>query len=182
MDDAARIVLGGELRSAMISVGLLVAGGAVTFLATLYWTKRRERLAGEERTNQRIIDLEKQLATLGATVVPISTAFQALLVKELTHMHTPRMDELLAKIGPPTTLTEAEEEELAAGLAQRAEDMGDLIDESEREAAMLLPLVIKRAKREAEAAPASDVQLVGLPEDDPGDEEVETAEGALNDG
>jgi len=155
---------------------LLILGSSGTFAVSYYWTKRREGMDKAEKreqtksdereqTNQRIIELEKQLATLGAAVVPISTAFQAILIKELTHFHTPVMDALLVKLGPPYMLTPVEEVELVAALKERAVSMDGLIDEWEREAAEILPAVMRRARREAvEVNRPVEVQLVALPE------------------
>src|SRR5678815_4707353 len=91
--------------------------------------------------------------------MPISTAFQAILIKELTHFHTPVMDALMSKIGPPFTLTAAEETELIAALEQRTQDMAAEISDSERDAAKILPLVMKRAKLEALALQPEDTRL-----------------------
>jgi hypothetical protein len=97
----------------------------------------------------RITELERRLSLIG-DAIPLATAFQASLIKELTHYHTPRMDELMTKIGPPSTLTGVEEAELWVLLAQRTHDMGQEISDSERDAAVILPFVMRRAKLELE--------------------------------
>ena len=98
----------------------------------------------------RVARVEAKMASIGDTILPISMAFQAILIKELTHFHTPEMDALLVKIGPPFALTIGEEARLATLLTQRAEDMGDKITQSEREAATILPAIMRRARVEAE--------------------------------
>jgi len=168
-------------RGIFTSVALLLLGALLTFLATKYWKHRdaedlavRQKAAAHDAVVNRLVEVERQLALVGQAVLPISTAFQAILIKELTHMHTPRMDELLAKIGPPSTLTEKEETELADGLAQRAMDMGDMISASERDAALILPLVIKRAKAESAALALGDPTTLRLVTVSPAGEEKHT--------
>jgi len=119
--------------------------------------------AGHVKLEARVAELTERLSLVSAQVVPFSTAFQQILVAQLTHAHTPELDALLAKLGPPITLTEAEEPELYRLLTAREKEVE--FDEEEREAAMMLPLVIKRARREqAQIAVAEDVrlQMVGV--------------------
>lgn len=110
-------------------------------------------------------DLKERLSLVTAQVVPFSTAFQQILVAQLTHTHTPELDALMAKLGPPITLTEAEETEMYHLLMERQADMGEEITQEEREAALILPYVIKRARAEqAQIAMAEGVrlQMVGV--------------------
>jgi hypothetical protein len=99
----------------------------------------------------RMVELETKLAVVSASVVPISTAFQAILIKELTHHVTPEMDALLVKLGPPSTLTPEEHDRLSIMLVERTNDYGSEISPSERDAAYILPVVMKRAQEEQEA-------------------------------
>jgi len=147
------------MQPILTSVGMLVLGALISFLAAAYWFKRNaaiketERIAMEHRQlTERVIALEQSLALVGQTILPMSTAFQAILVKELTHLHTPVTDALLAKLGPPFLLTPAEEHELAAALAERVQVVDDQISESERDAALMLPYVMKRVRAEAASA------------------------------
>ncbi len=94
----------------------------------------------------RVTELEIKLAGINQVFVPISAAFQAILIKELTHLHTPEMDALLVKLGPPMILTELEMERLGTLLLERERDMHEEIDDLERDAALMLPLVMKRVK------------------------------------
>jgi len=128
------------------------------FIASWFWYNRSARAKLKDKKELkdkevmgRIVELEKQLSTLKATVVPISSIYQAILVKELTHFHTPKMDDLLVKLGPPNILTDDEVDELAIALKERAEDMGSKISASERDAAIILPYVVKRANTEIAA-------------------------------
>lgn len=148
------------------SLLILVVGSSVTFLSTVFWfrvnaaVKEKDRLASENsKLMERVDVLENKISLVNQAVLPISAAFQAILIKELTHFHTPRMDELMRKIGPPSTLTDYEEDELATLLEERTRDMGDQISQSEREAAQMLPLVIKRAKREVEGHAHDETRL-----------------------
>jgi len=98
----------------------------------------------------RFLKIETSLAVIDQKVVPISTALQTILVKELTHYHTPVMDELLSRIGPPSELSVEEESDLTKLLLERTRDMGLLISSSERDAAFILPAIMRRAKIECE--------------------------------
>jgi hypothetical protein len=143
--------------SLLNSVGLLLLAAVVTFLTTAYWFRRNasikeaDRLAVEhQKVLDRLSEMEVKFATVNQAIIPISTAFQAILIKELTHYHTPEMDELMRKIGPPNTLTENEEIRLSVLLRERTLDMGPLISDSERDAALILPAIMKRARIEAD--------------------------------
>jgi hypothetical protein len=152
------------LENMLISFGLLLVGAIITFATTWYWfdktaTAKAAELAvtakqqiaesaalQDAALKNRVAELEVQLSLVRQAVVPISAAFQAVLIKELTHFHTPVMDKLMEKLGPPFTLTEAEEKELIAALAVRAKDMGDKMSQSERNAATMLPFIMQRVR------------------------------------
>jgi hypothetical protein len=154
------------------SIGLVVLAATLTFLATMFWQRRgridreverkAEKLAAENnKLTERVLDMEKQLGMLNQAVLPISTAFQAILIKELTHYHTPEMDALMVKIGPPNILTDDEMARLVIMLEERTRDMGSEISDSERDAATMLPLVMKRAKFDLDNE--KKLQLVSVP-------------------
>jgi hypothetical protein len=97
----------------------------------------------------RIAELERLTSLMEISAVPVSLAMMALDIKRLTHFHTPEMDALLVKLGPPYTLDDEEADRLEVMLRERAQDRSDpLIDEEEREAAMRLPWVIKSVRRD----------------------------------
>ena len=140
----------------LITLGTILFGGFVSFAFAIFWYRlnaartARDKLQSEYAALMLRVDmLDKQLALVGHDVVPISAALQAMLIKELTHFHTPRMDHLMSKLGPPSELNDVEEAELLMLLQEREADMGDLISDSERDAAHILPVIIKRAKAEA---------------------------------
>ncbi len=142
------------------SIVLLVIGAVLTFLSAAYWMARAEKKA----LLARVVELERLNSLVTQAVVPISAAFQAILIKELTHFHTPIMDALMVKLGPPNTLTTAEEVELVAALKQREQDMDGLIDDAERDAARMLPMVMKRVKAESESPNMeTTIQVVARP-------------------
>jgi hypothetical protein len=150
------------------SVVLIIISVVLTAVAAAVATNSINKRKAEAERDKRIVELEKQIALISASVIPISTAFQAILIKELTHMHTPRLDELLTKVGPPSTMTTGEEEEFYRLLREKVEDLDGLIPEAERDAATMLPLVMKRAKIEAAepnviVADGSLLQLVSTP-------------------
>ena len=149
------------------TVAGIVVVAALSFLASQYWWARTERrdkaalLASDHaKLIARVADLENKLSVVSTMVVPISTAFQAILIKELTHFHTPVLDALLVKLGPPYALTEEEEAEMLEALKQREADMGTLISDEERDAAHILPVIMKRAKAEAALSLARPPRLV----------------------
>jgi hypothetical protein len=121
------------------------------------------RKEDDRAMRDRITELERKLAVIGSTVEPISTAFQALLIKQLTHFHTPELDALLVKVGQqPYALEPKEEARLTELLAQRTTDMGELIDDLERDAAHILPFIIRRVRAEA-ALTHLDMKVVAVP-------------------
>ena len=126
----------------------------VSFALTRYLTGRREA------------KLHAEIAVLYEKFglpIPISTAFQTVLVKQMTHYHTPALDELMAKM-LAETLTDSDRAELILALKERELDMGMLIDDSERGAAKLLPLLMERvALEKIQTAKGFDVVLVKVP-------------------
>ncbi len=133
------------------SLAIAFFGAVLSLFAglLLYYLAGRQKAAAilaaaNVRLVDRVNDLERQLSAVNQAVVPISAAFQAILVKELTHFHTPEMDGLMAKLGPPFTLTEVEAKRLGVLLEERQRDMNDQISDAERDAAQMLPLVMRR--------------------------------------
>lgn len=154
------------------SIGLILLTAALSFAASWYWYTRKARkdkvdedATIADETASRIQDLEKQLAILTATFTPISAAFQAVLIKQLTHFHTPEMDALLEK-ATKGSLSNSEEKKLREMLLERAKDLNGRIDDSEREAALMLPLVMNRVRAGA-AVSDSEVMVVLVPKDKP---------------
>jgi hypothetical protein len=154
-----------------VGEGVFAVVTAITsFFGALFWARRKhiaaivdEKAAASAARDARLVDLERQVGLLTQTVQPLSAAFQAILVKQLSHFHTPHIDLLLSKLGPPVLLTAAEEIELAKELQQRALDLVAEISAGEREAAMMLPYVIQRVRREAVQKVPLDVVLVAVP-------------------
>lgn len=113
---------------------------------------------------REIAELKRQIDVLNIPVQQLNTAFQAILVRQLTHFHTKELDDLMEKLGPPLTLTAAELKRMEVLLKARENDVDDQIDESEREAAHMLPMVIKRVAADlAKPEPASDLIVVAVP-------------------
>lgn len=155
------------------SVGLLVLGAGLSFAAARYWFQRNQAVAAaakiqaeHDKLMNRVMELERDTALVKASVVPITTAFQALLIKELTHFHTPVMDALMVKVGPPNTLTDEEETQLATLLAERAVSLNGRISASEKDAADILPAVMRRARIEQKLIESESVlAVVAVPKD-----------------
>lgn len=157
------------------SIAIAVLSALMAFLAAAFWTRRAkiELIADTENKARqemlgRVQELENKLLLLNQAVVPISAAFQAILVKELTHNHTPEMDELMTRIGPPNMLSAAELHRLDELLKERVVEFADpLITDSERDAAAMLTMVMKRVAIEAKQL-TTEIQVVSLPlEKDP---------------
>lgn len=158
-----------EVVPFMNSVLLTVLAAVLGILTTAFWNRRSRRtLEGairreaEDAVKARLTELESKLQVLNQAVVPISAAFQAILIKELTHFHTPEMDALMEKIGPPSRLTLQEEQRLFRLLNNRATELNGEIPVLERDAATMLPMVMRRAKAEQDSL-VVDVQVVALP-------------------
>ena len=96
----------------------------------------------------RLTELETKERLHGEAMKPIVSAFHGLLVKQLTHAEKPEMDMLLSRLGPPNILKPKEYERLMTMLEERAADMSPEIDSFERDAATILPAVIKMTARE----------------------------------
>jgi hypothetical protein len=139
-------------RAIFNTVVLMVFGALLTFLATWFWTTRAARSREFAEKEKRLAAVEAQLALVGQTILPLSAAFQAVLVKQLTHFHTPEMDALLLKL-ESGALTAEDEIRLRTLLTERETVVDALIDDSERDAARMLPMVIKRVR--------ADTALVG---------------------
>lgn len=167
-----------DLEQTITSMGLILFSTAVGFGTAWYWqhlarrVKRSDDASAERQAlMDRIVELEKQSALIAQQVLPLNVAFQAMLVKELTHFHTPTVDTLLEKLGPPNTLTEDEGFELIHQLRIRANDYTDEIPQREREAAIILPYVIRRVATDIAslnrvpfiAVPAEHVDFVAVP-------------------
>lgn len=160
-----------NIEALVVPVAVTFVGSVLTFAAAWYWHHKtctarvaEAKSKSDQVMRDEIVELKAQLAAVREAIVPISTAFQAVLIKELTHFHTPKMDALLEKLGPPYSLSGDEEKELIVELQQRTKDVGDLITESEKEAATMLPLVIKRVKAEAALGIINlQVKLVAIP-------------------
>jgi hypothetical protein len=125
----------------MASLPILTITVSVVVSLIMFYAVGRRALAV---ANARIVVLEKQSALLHSQVIPISAAFQAILIQELTHFHTPEMDELMRKLGPPITITEDEMARLVTLLEERERDLGEDVPQEERDAAHMLPMVMKR--------------------------------------
>lgn len=158
------------LSPLLTQIVVVFFAAGLTFLAARYWYTRHvrdakvaEAIRDKEELQDRVTALEKQLLAFSSEVQPISEAFRAILIKQLTHFHTPVLDALMQKIGPPNTLTEPEMKLLCDELQKREKDMGPMIDDSERNAAKLLPLLVERMRIETADKPTDALQLVAVP-------------------
>jgi hypothetical protein len=98
---------------------------------------------------RRIVGLEAKFAIMASQVTPLSAAFRSVLIRELTHNHTPEMDALLARLENGPFLSQEEEERLYVLLRERVIEFDDpLITDRERDSAAMLPMVMKRVRGE----------------------------------
>jgi hypothetical protein len=125
--------------------------------------------AKAETTDDHLAKIDAELSALKSQIAPVNAAFTAILIKELTHFHTPVMDALMEKLGDEhslPTITDDEEAQLNSALKERMADMGPEISDNERDGAEMLPVMIRRKKREAQAvregAAFTAIQVVGI--------------------
>lgn len=160
-------------QSTLNSLGIGAIGAIATFAMAWFWhmkTRAEVKAAAfmeeHQRVLERLAELETKERLSGQVMTPIVTAFQALLVKQLTHDHAPEMDKLMVQVGPPDTLSDEERDRLMVLLARRARDMGIEITQSERDAAMILPIVMTMAAEEQanfkSATAAKDLKLITI--------------------
>jgi hypothetical protein len=158
------------------SIALIIIAAMVTAVATWFWGTRtaaiiraKEVEVAHQALLVRTAALEEQLRRINDVVSPIYGVMQSLLVKELTHDHAPEMDELmrLLELEPPD-LTKEADARLHKLLLQRSTDK--TIPQHERDSAMMLPVILKRARLEAEQRKEADrvlhekdVVLVSVP-------------------
>lgn len=163
------------------SIGVLLLGVAITYFWRLMDKRVRDAYAEKAAIEKKAADIKKghdelveqvralqvKVSVVEQVAAPLNALMQQALIKELTHLHTPEMDALLVKVGgldengvvQPNTLTNDEEERLAVMLKERATEANGRIDTYERDAAIMLPMVLKRVKREVEASKLVDPEL-----------------------
>jgi hypothetical protein len=144
---------------------LLVLVVLLSFIVAMCWSWHMYRADQNERNllRGRVLETERRIVELSQSVTPISAAFQAVLIGQLARCRTPEMDALMRRAGPPNLLTPEEEERLETLLADVARDPDASIRDCEREAAHILPTVIKRARRERDPEEKRDFRIVSLP-------------------
>ena len=107
------------------------------------------------RSDQAVlVAMQEQISALvAAHGLPINLAYKEMLARELTHAHTPELDALLARAGPPSDLSAEEFERMSVMLVERYESIDDdQISPKEKKAALIYPIVLQRANEEYEAA------------------------------
>jgi hypothetical protein len=137
------------------AVATSVTAAVLAVVGALFLARRKSA----QEKDERVRALELQIAILTQQVSPLWTAAQAILIKQMTHYHAPEMDELMRKVGPPFTLSADEEHRLYVLLEERTRDVDGMIDSSERDAAAMLPLVIRRVREELNLK-AQDTQIL----------------------
>jgi hypothetical protein len=154
-----------------------VLGALLLFILAAYWRGRGQHAARvkagadlvklmEERLNANDVKMaisDGKLAALALAVQPLAALMTQTLVKTLTHLHLPEADALLAAVGPPNTLSPAQEARLAELMLSRINKLNASVGPIERNAAQLLPLMIERNRLEAGLKEALDLRLVGVP-------------------
>ena len=158
------------MTQAMFNSMFIAAFGTVLGIITTWFWKSRDAAVQKAKAIEiehqkalaRLDALEKKQGIVDAQLVPFNGLMQAMLIKELTHAHTPEMDALMTKIGPPNTLTTTEEARLAVLLKERYERLDDTVPERERDAAFILPAIIRRARDEAQILTDADAMRLKL--------------------
>jgi hypothetical protein len=158
-------------QSILTLAGIVFLTALLVFLVAALWFWRNERDAetrakaavladAEKQVRGRITDLEMKLVALTNAVTPLSVAMQTVFIKELTHFHTPELDALLVKVDQGI-LPEEDEPRLCSLLEERSRDLNGRISDSERDAAVMLPMIMKRVKKDR-LQMAVEVQVVSL--------------------
>ena len=85
------------------TVAQMLSWLALLGILSYSWWSNRHALAlvrSEARLlTQTVATLSQQLGLIHQAVIPLNLAIQQVLVKELTHYHTPVLDALMAKLG-----------------------------------------------------------------------------------
>lgn len=136
----------------------------LAFAAALYWSRKKSKIDSEAQLRKEIADLQEQALLVAQAVRPISEAMQKMLIDKLTHYHTPTLDGLLKKLGPPVTLTPAEERKMLSALKRRTRGLNGRIDAFERAAAQALPHVMELVKLQKGVDETStEIKVVEIP-------------------
>lgn len=142
-------------------LGYLMSAG-LAFLAATYWSARSAKTEADKMIalatkvlTEKVAEQEATLRSLQAAVVPIEEAYKQAMIRLLTHVHTPELDDLMARIDD---LDEGEQERMEVLLRERAEELKDDIPPHESLAARLLVGVVRFAKAAAELRAAPDVE------------------------
>jgi hypothetical protein len=140
------------ILSPVVTFTIVGTAALLAFLIPRHWLSERKRLHLSH--------------DVPLPAVPLTVALQTQLVQELTHFHTPWLDALLQKLGPPMTLTEDEADALCVAILEQLQEISDCLSADERDAASILPVVIKRALRESATLGTEPVtvQLVLIPQ------------------
>lgn len=153
-----------ELKNLLFSV----IGGIVVGVVMLVISKTSKNKDDQAKD---IAELKQQVAILSAKAIPLDVAYAQMLLAKMTHLHTPEMDGLLAKmgadlekdIGEASSLTMEDAEALAAGLKEKVNDPN--LEEAERIAADLLQGVVRLnvLAKQQEAEKGTETILVTRP-------------------
>lgn len=136
------------------SLAVAMVGIVLAFLSAWFWFQRGQAIKErDEKTTEhrllmgRVNELETKERLAAAAWVPIASAFQAALIKSLTHAHTGELDDLLLKVAEGGLLP-SEEPRMLVLLDERTRDMDHRFSEGEKDGASIFPVVMKMAKAE----------------------------------
>jgi hypothetical protein len=145
----------------------VVVATVSSFLVAMYWYGRKVRQSAAEKLaanavlmGDRVRDLERELEGIKANVKPFSVALQDVLIRRLTNFHTPVLDALLEKVGIEMSVDD--EERLREALSIRIDELNGHLDELERDAAIMLPMVMRWVRKER-GNTDGDLQVVIVP-------------------
>lgn len=164
------------ISNIIYGIAMLVAGALVSYGFNRLGKNRDTKSADEKenlesakkavvKRDEQIQELQRQMAVLQAESIPVQAAFQAMLIAKLTHLHTPRVDELLKKLGPPVMISDEEMAELRAALEERIVAVDARIDKEERIAAKILldVAMLNRIEDDRQHAAKTEMILVTQP-------------------
>lgn len=135
----------------MIGVGASLTTGLIMFTVNrVASTRDRKRTADETKMaelEKTIADLKTRVALYDKVIEPLWTAAQRKLIEELTHFHTPELDELIAK-DVADALPDRDRPLMFKLMEERAATLDGSITPQEREAAAIYPIISNKAREE----------------------------------
>ncbi len=137
----------------MEQIGFVLFSAALVFVATWFWRYRSRVEKERDEAAEWRSEMELKIAVLGTQMMPLWSAVQSQIAKDLTHPHPQFrvMDSLLRKL-ESLTITHDERRQLSVLLDERIVSTDPAVSDAERESAKLMKGVMAKVLVEAEQA------------------------------